>query len=114
MAATAATARRNAMPHHAEGQQGMQQAGTTQQAGTAQRGATGQQNSPADNLTFDLISTLHTKLEGLEAYKKYMQDAQGDQECLQLFQQLQQNDQQQAQQIMQQLQKHLTKRGGSH
>lgn len=68
---------------------------------------------PVDNLTYDLVSVLHTKLEGLEAYKKYVQDAQDDQECLQLFQQLQQQDMQVALQIKQHLLRHLGKSGGA-
>jgi hypothetical protein len=89
------------MPHHTEGQPAM----TGQQTGMQGQGY------PVDNLTYDLISVLHAKLEGLETYKKYMQDAQGDQDCQQLFQKLYQQDNQIATEIMQHLQKHLTKRG---
>lgn len=73
----------------------------------------GSQSYPVDNMTYDLLSALHTKLEGLEAYKKYVQDAQDDQECLQLFQQLQQQDMQVALQIKQHLLRHLSKSGGA-
>ena len=83
----------------------------THQTGT-QAGGGGQGGFPVDNLTYDLLSVLHTKLEGLEAYKKYMQDAQGDQECLQLFQQLQQQDTQVIGQLTKALQRHLGKAGG--
>jgi hypothetical protein len=75
-------------------------------------GMAGQINSPVDNLTYNLITVLHTKLEGLEAYQKYMRDAQGDQECLQLFQRLQQQDSQAAQEVMRYLQQHFGKMGG--
>lgn len=73
----------------------------------------GSQGYPVDNITYDLLSALHTKLEGLEAYKKYVQDAQGDQECQQLFQQLQQQDIQVANQIKQHLIRHLGKSSGA-
>ncbi len=86
---------------------------TGQQSGTGAQ-AGGQSGYPVDNITYDLLSVLHTKLEGLEAFKKYMQDAQGDQECLQLFQQLQQQDIQAANQIKQKLQKHLGQSGSTH
>jgi hypothetical protein len=46
-----------------------------------QSGGGGQSGYTVDNLTYDLLSVLHTKLEGQEAYKKYMQDAQGDHPC---------------------------------
>jgi hypothetical protein len=72
----------------------------------------GQGGNAVDNLTYDLISVLHTKLEGLEAYKKYLQDAQGDQEALKILQQCQQQDMQLAQQLKQHLAKHLSSHGG--
>ncbi len=48
------------------------------------RSATG---SPVDNITYNLLQTLTSKLEAIEAYGKYMQDADGDtrqffEECL--------------------------------
>jgi hypothetical protein len=94
----------------AGGQQGKPAQGATgQQAGMGMQGGQGQ--FPVDNLTFDLISVLHTKLEGLAAYQKFLQDAQGDQECQQFFQQMQQQDRQAAQQAQQLLQKHLGQQG---
>jgi hypothetical protein len=45
------------------------------QAATLDRNATG---SPVDNLTYNLLQTLTSKLEAIEAYGKYMQDASGD------------------------------------
>jgi hypothetical protein len=71
-----------------------------------------QSGYPVDDLTYDLISVLHTKLEGLAAYKKYLQDAQGDQEAMQILQQCQQQDMQMAQQLKQHLAKHLSSQGG--
>jgi len=45
--------------------------------------------SPISNEAYNVLSALHSKLEGLEAYRKYSQD--GDQ---QLWQQLSQADNQ--------------------
>jgi hypothetical protein len=70
-------------------------------------GQSGQGASPVDNMTYNLIASLHSKLEGLSAYAKYMQDAQGDQEVQQLYQQLQQDDQQHVQRLQQALAKRL-------
>ena len=70
-------------------------------------GQGGQGASPVDNMTYNLIASLHSKLEGLSAYAKYMQDAQGDQEVQQLYRQLQQDDQQHVQRLQQALAKRL-------
>jgi hypothetical protein len=40
--------------------------------GTMERG-TASQGSPADNATYNLLQTLTSKLEAIEAYGKYMQ-----------------------------------------
>ncbi|MBV9280092.1 MAG: hypothetical protein JOZ41_08435 [Chloroflexi bacterium] len=63
-----------------------------------------------DNLTYDLITVIHEKSKGLEAYDRYMQDAQGNQQVSGLFQQIRQQDQQAVQQLTQALQQVL---GGS-
>ncbi len=34
--------------------------------------------SPITNEAYNVIAALHSKLEGLEAYRKYSRDAQGD------------------------------------
>ncbi len=39
-----------------------------------------QGNFPLDNLTFDLITIIYEKSKGLEAYERYVRDAQGDQQ----------------------------------
>ncbi len=71
--------------------------------------SSGQGGSPMDNLTYDLIAALHNKLEAVTAYQKYLQDAQGDQQCQQLFQQMMQDDQRHAQMLQQELTRHLSK-----
>jgi hypothetical protein len=60
--------------------------------------------SPIDNLTYDLITVIQAKAEGLAAFDKYMQDAQGNQQATQLFQQIRQQDSQYIQQLLQCLQ----------
>lgn len=68
-----------------------------------------QQGSPMDNLTYDLVTALSSKLEGLEAYQKYLQDAQSDQQCKQLFEQLLRDDRRHAEQLRQELTRHLSR-----
>jgi bacterioferritin (cytochrome b1) len=71
-------------------------------------GQGGQGASPMSNLTYDLIASLHSKLEGLAAYDKYLQDAQGDQQGRQLFQELMQDDQRHVERLRQELTRHLS------
>lgn len=54
-----------------------------------------------DNLSYDLLTTLQSKLEGVSIYDKYIQDCQqaGDQESQSLFQQIKQQDAQQVEQL---------------
>ena len=63
------------------------------------------------DLEYDLLTVLQNKSEALNAYDKYIQDAQsiGSQPCVELFQKLQQADSQQAQEIRQHLQEVMQK-----
>lgn len=60
-------------------------------------------NYPLDNLTYDLITILHEKSKGLEAFDKYMKDAQKNSEIRQMLEQIRSQDEQ----MIQQLQQHL-------
>jgi hypothetical protein len=73
--------------------------------GTMERG-TASQGSPADNATYNLLQTLTSKLEAIEAYGKYMQDA--DDKTRQFFESCRASDQQSAQQAMELLKSKLT------
>jgi hypothetical protein len=48
--------------------------GNLQQAGGMQTGMSGEVGSPISNEAYNVISALHAKLEGLEAYRKYSHD----------------------------------------
>ncbi|HEX8183955.1 MAG TPA: hypothetical protein VF747_04370 [Blastocatellia bacterium] len=78
------------------------------QGGSSQSG-----NFPLDNLTFDVITLLYEKSKGLEAYQKYIKDAQSNQEIARLLEQLMQQDQQAVQQLQQQLSNLLSQQGGA-
>lgn len=73
-------------------------------------------NFPLDNLTYDLITLIYEKSKGLEAYDKYIRDANDDQQVGQLLQQLRQQDEQAIQQLWQHLQQGGNSRavGGAH
>jgi len=60
-----------------------------------------------DILTYDLVTLVHEKSKGLEAFDKYMKDAQSNQRCRDLFQQIRQQDQQAVQQLAQTLKQEL-------
>jgi ferritin-like metal-binding protein YciE len=62
-----------------------------------------QQTSGArlDNLTYDIITLIHEKSKGLEAYDRYMQDAQRDQEARQCIEEIRRSDEQHVQRLQQ-------------
>lgn len=72
-----------------------------------QRNSTQTADSPIDNLTYDVITVIHEKAKGLEAYEKYMRDAGSNQEVSQLFQQIRQKDEESVQHLRDCLQRLL-------
>lgn len=66
-----------------------------------------QGGSPVDNLTYDLITALQNKLQAITAYDKFLGDAQGDEQCRQIFQQMRQDDTKHADLLKQELARHL-------
>jgi hypothetical protein len=68
-------------------------------------------NKAISNLEYDLLTILQNKAEALNAYQKYIQDAQeiGSQPCVELFQKLQQADMQQVEEIRHHLQEVMQK-----
>jgi hypothetical protein len=48
--------------------------------------------SPLDDLTYDLVTLLHEKAKALEAYEKYIEDAEIDEEARMVLQELQRQD----------------------
>ena len=57
--------------------------------------------SGVSNVAYDLISVLNNKLEAIAALQQYKQDAQGDQDVLQCFEQLEQQARQDVDQLRQ-------------
>ena len=64
--------------------------------------------SGVSNVTYDLLALLTNTLEGVAAIEQYKQDAQGDQEVLQCFEQLEE----QARKDVDQLRQLVTSRLG--
>jgi ferritin-like metal-binding protein YciE len=68
---------------------------------------------PLDDLCYDLITVIHQKSKALEAYDKYLRDAQNDNELRQLLEQVRQQDMQQVQQLKQHLGRLLGQQSGT-
>lgn len=66
---------------------------------------------PLDNLTFDMVTALYQKSKALEAFDKYQQDAQGDEQASSLFEQMRQADEQFVQQLREQLAQRFVQQG---
>ncbi|WP_017655047.1 hypothetical protein [Fortiea contorta] len=66
----------------------------------------GNSQQPISNLEYDFITVLHNKAEAVQAYERYIQDAQAvnSQPCVELFQKLRQSEIEQAQEVRQHLQ----------
>ncbi len=65
-------------------------------------------NFALDNVTYDIITVLHEKSKGLEAYDKYIRDVQNDSELRSIFEEIRNSDQQ----FIQRLQQHLHRKLG--
>lgn len=67
-----------------------------------------QKSFALDDLTYDLITILHEKSKGLEAFERYLSDSQGDNEVRDCFQDLQRQDQENVQKLQQLLARRLS------
>jgi hypothetical protein len=61
------------------------------------------------NLTYDLMAVAYEKSKAIEAYEKYINDAQSDQQCRQLFERLRDEDHRAVQDIKKHLHDQLMK-----
>ncbi|MGL6339965.1 MAG: hypothetical protein ACRC80_12615 [Waterburya sp.] len=68
-------------------------------------------NKAVSDLEYDLLSVLKNKVEAVQIYDVYIQDAQqaGSQPCAELLGKLKQQDMQQAQEVRQHLQEVMQK-----
>ena len=57
--------------------------------------------NPMSDLMYDWVTVLHNKAEGLNAYEKYIKDAEeaGSQECVEMFRRLHEQDARMVQEI---------------
>lgn len=78
-----------------------------QQQGTGDSG-TGAGDSPVDDATYNLISALHSKLEGIEVLERYAQDDDNG-----IFQGIAADDRRHVEQLLQALRQRLGGTAGS-
>jgi hypothetical protein len=57
------------------------------------------QGGKIDNVLYDVVTVLHEKSKGLEAYEKYDRDLQGRNEIKQIFDEIRRNDEQAVQRL---------------
>ena len=69
--------------------------------------ATATQANPIPDLMYDWLTVLQSKAEGLNAYEKYIKDAQKENatECVEMFRRLQEQDAKQVEEILPHLKK---------
>lgn len=68
------------------------------QSTSGQSGQSGQ-GGKIDNVLYDVVTVLHEKSKGLEAYDKYDRDLQGRNEIKQIFDEIRRNDEQAVQRL---------------
>jgi hypothetical protein len=61
--------------------------------------------TPMGDLIYDVITILHEKAKGLEAFEKYIEDAAEDDELTEVLERIQENDSE----CVQELQQHLSR-----
>ena len=71
------------------------------------------QQTSLSNQYYDLVSVLYHALEAAQTAATYLQDAQGDQELTQFFEQVRQHNNSLAQQAQQLLSKYSSQSGSS-
>lgn len=77
-----------------------------------QQGQSGQSQTGTRDVTYDVVSVMYHALQGVENSRTYAQDAGGDQETKDFFEQARKQQQQLADQAKQILRKCLEKEGG--
>jgi hypothetical protein len=68
-------------------------------ASSSRSQSSGRNGAVLDDLTYDVITVLHEKSKGLEAYEKYLEDASGNDDVREVFEELRDQDQQAVQRL---------------
>jgi hypothetical protein len=84
---------------------------TTQSKETQSSSGRMGQSGKIDNVLYDVVTVLHEKSKGLEAYDKYDRDLQGNNQIKQIFDEIRRNDEQAVQRLQDCL-RQLVSQGG--
>ena len=70
--------------------------------------------NPINDLMYDWLTVLQSKAQGLNAYEKYIQDAEEENatECVEMFRRLHEQDARQVEEIRDHVMKMMSKRHG--
>jgi HPt (histidine-containing phosphotransfer) domain-containing protein len=79
-----------------------------ERSSTMSRSADDEIESPVDDPTYNLLQTLTSKLEAIDAYRTYEQDAEGQE--AQIFRELAEQDRQAAEKLLQAVKERLARR----
>jgi methylase of polypeptide subunit release factors len=76
--------------------------------------ATTTSTNPISDLMYDWLTVLQSKAEGLNAYEKYIRDAEQEnsQECVEMFRRLHEQDARQVQEIRDHLMQMMSRQQG--
>jgi hypothetical protein len=76
--------------------------------------ATMTSTNPISDLMYDWLTVLHSKAEGLNAYEKYIKDAQAENapECVEMFRKLHEQDARQVEEIRDHLMQMMCRQQG--
>ena len=72
---------------------------STQGQSSSSRSGQSSSQGKIDNVLYDVVTVLHEKSKGLEAYDKYDRDLQGRNEIKQIFDEIRRNDEQAVQRL---------------
>jgi hypothetical protein len=75
---------------------------------TSGSGRSGTMEAPVDNATYNLLQTLTSKLEAIDAYKTYERDAEGDEASI--YRELADQDRRAAERLLEAVKERLSRR----
>src|SRR3954467_8034992 len=75
--------------------------GKMQSISRGNRGGRSNGRGKIDNVLYDVITVLHEKSKGLEAFDQYLQDVQGREEVREVFEDIRQQDEEAVQRLEQ-------------
>lgn len=82
-----------------QNKQNQSQGQSGQQSSAQGQSGSDRQGGKIDNVLYDVVTVLHEKSKGLEAYDKYDRDLQGRSEIKRVFDEIRRNDEQAVQHL---------------